>query len=155
MQEFEFDAVLKEGNRGGVFVDFPWPVFESFGTRGQVRVCATIDGQLFRLALAPMGGEFHAMGLRREIREAIGKKIGDTVHIMITRDTEPRTVEIPEDVRHAFEQNPGTSEAFNKLSFTHQKEHINAIKEARKPETRTKRIAGMMAKLMKGDNSAR
>lgn len=145
MEIFEFDAVLKAGIRGGVYVDFPYSVFENFGTRGQIRVYGTIEGQPFRLALAPMGNEFHALGIRKEITETIRKKVGDLVHVVLMEDKEPRIVEIPQDVKEAFDLNPGTEDLFRRYSFTHQKEYISTIIEAKKKETREKRIAQMIS----------
>ncbi len=55
------------------------------------------------------------------------------------KDTEKRTVEAPPDLVAALEKS-GLREAFSKLSYTHQKEHVNSITEAKREETRARRI---------------
>lgn len=140
MSKQKFDAILEEGIRGGVWVFIPFNVQETYGTRGQVKVKATIDGVPYRGSIAPMGGGKHILGVKKEIREAIGKTIGDTVHIVMEQDTKPRIVAIPEDFQQALENNPSAKKTFEKFAYTHRKEYVQWIESAKKPETRQRRI---------------
>lgn len=56
-----------------------------------------------------------------------------------------RTVQLPPDALAAARKHPGVEAAFNALSFTHKKEHVQAIVEAKKEETRARRIEKMIA----------
>ena len=136
----EFDAELQDFGDGGYGIYVPFDVYTVYGTRTLVRVRGTLDGHPYRLALAPMGGGQHVMGVRREIREQIGKPNGGTVHVTMELDTEPRAVEIPTDFQQALDADPALANAFSRLSYSHQREHVNAILEAKKPETRARRI---------------
>lgn len=62
-------------------------------------------------------------------------------------DRKNRTVEIPQDLREALES-AGLLETFEKLAFTHRKEHVLAVQEAKRPETRANRIGKTIQMLM-------
>jgi len=64
----------------------------------QVWIKGTVDGYKFRGSLTPMGSGKHVLDFRKEIRDAIGKTHGDTVHIVLDIDTEERIVDIPADL---------------------------------------------------------
>ena len=93
MSKQNFDAVLErpEGHKEAAFVTIPFDVEEVFGTRGRVPIKALIDGEPYRGSLAPMGG-CHCLGVLKAIRNKLGKKHGETVHVELERDTEERTI---------------------------------------------------------------
>lgn len=80
------------------------------------------------------------LGITQEVRKAIGKNPGDTVHIVIEEETEERMVEVPDDFMELMKNEAGMLEFFSKLSFTHRKEYVRWIVEAKKEETRKKRL---------------
>jgi uncharacterized protein YdeI (YjbR/CyaY-like superfamily) len=88
-----------------------------------------------------MGTDCHVLGIRKDIREQAGKSFGDEVTITLEPDTEPRVVEVPVELQKAFKSEKDAKANFEKLSFTHQKEYVNWINEARRAETRQNRIA--------------
>lgn len=137
--EYEFDAVIQEGRKGGAWIEFPYDVKAEFGTGGQVKVKATFDGIPYRGSLAPMGGGKHVLGMLKEIREALNKQIGDTVRVALSRDTEERVLELPEELQAAFREHPAAKAAFDKLSPSRQREQARSVAEAKKPETRMER----------------
>ena len=122
------------------WITIPFDVPDVFGTRSRVPVCGTINGFPFRGSLAPMGG-CHLLGINKELRTAANAKAGDTVEIVLERDTAPRVIEAPPDLAKALKANQAAQAAWEKLSYTHRKEHVKAIEEAKKPETRRRRIA--------------
>lgn len=139
-RRYEFDTVIKKHptlNSG--FIEFPYDVRKEF-SKGRVRVKAVIDGALYRGSLVKMGGECHWIGVTQELRKKINKNPGDKVHVIIEEDTEERTVEIPYDLAGALNEDPKLLEYFNNLSFTHRKEYVSWIVEAKKDETRKKRV---------------
>jgi uncharacterized protein YdeI (YjbR/CyaY-like superfamily) len=69
------------------------------------------------------------------------------VEVTVEEDTVPRQAEIPEDLMQALEENPEAKEAFGKLAYTHQKEYVNAILEAKREKTRKARISRTIAAL--------
>lgn len=146
---YAFDAVLKavEGNQA-MSVDFPYDVFELFGVRGQVKVKVTYDGVPYRGSMVKMGGDCHWLLVRKDIRKLIGKNPGDTVHVTVQRDTEERIVEVPEDLQALFEQHPEAKAYYDTLSYTHRKEYVQWINEAKRPETRQNRLQKTIEMLM-------
>jgi hypothetical protein len=141
MKIYEFDAVIqKHPDLDAAFIVFPYDVEQGFGTKGQVKVLATFDGYEYRGSLAKMGYPVHRLGLTKEVRNAIGKNAGDSVHVTVKKDEAPRIVEIPDDFGNLLNQNPEVEAYFEGLSFTHRKEYVRWIVEAKKQETREKRL---------------
>jgi uncharacterized protein YdeI (YjbR/CyaY-like superfamily) len=96
-----------------------------------------------------MGEPCHILIILKEIRERIGKSFGDEVEINLEEDTLPREVEVPADLQAAFERNPVALAAFNKLAYTHRREYVNAILEAKRQETRLRRVEQTVQMLTK------
>lgn len=103
-------------------------------------VTVTIDGHTERLRVARMGGA-NLIGLRKEVRVAFGVEAGDTVTATIALDTAERTVDVPPELAAALDANPAARDAFEKLPYTHRREHAQAIADAKKPETKARRVA--------------
>lgn len=136
--------ILQHEDMDAGFIAVPDEIANQLGAKHRTKVKAKFEGVEYRGSLARMKSECLLLGVRKEIRNQIGKQFGDIVNVEIELDTEPRIVEIPEDVLAVFIELPAVKEKFHKLSYTHQKEHINAINEAKKIETRTKRILKMI-----------
>lgn len=140
MKKYKFSAeIMAKGN--GTFVYFPYDVKKEFGTKGQIKVKAKFNGFEYCGSLAPMGMEFHLLGIRKEIRDTIKKDIGDIIEVIVEQDLEPRIVEVPKDFKLALDNNNSAKEIFEKFAYTHRKEYVRWIEEAKKEETRNKRIA--------------
>ena len=133
-----FAAALLEGDRGGVFVAVPLDVPAVLGFR-RVPVVATFDGMEYRGSVVRMGGEW-IIGVRKEIRERIGRRVGDVIQVTLRRDDVPREVEIPDDLLAALSGVPAAKQRFMTMSYTHKREHIEYITEAKKADTRARRI---------------
>jgi uncharacterized protein YdeI (YjbR/CyaY-like superfamily) len=67
--------------------------------------------------------------------------------VTVELDNEPRVVEVPADFAAALAAEPGLRERFDALSFSHQREHVEAITSAKAEATRTRRIAKSLDKL--------
>ncbi len=139
-KQYKFTAELKEGKRGGVGIQIPFNVEKEFGTKGQVKVKATFDGKPYRGSIAPLGEGVHFIGVYKSIRKAIGKTSGDKVKVTIEKDTEPRTVDVPGDFQNELNKNQKAKEIFNNFAYTHKKEYVRWIEEAKKQETRKRRL---------------
>jgi len=122
-------------------VYLPFDVFEAFGTRARLAVKGAINGFPFRSSIFPMGGGKFYMVVNREMREGSKVKAGDTVEFVMEKDDDPRVIATPPDLLKALNSRKSAKAAWDKMSYTHRKEHISAIEEAKKPETRARRIA--------------
>ena len=120
------------------YVPVPFDPKDVFGKlRAPVRV--TLNGYSYHSTIASMGG-IVAIPLRRSNREAAGLDGSETLDVEIALDTEKRVITPPRDFASALKAAPPAWERWKELSFSHQREYVEAIQEARKPETRTKRI---------------
>ncbi len=143
-----FDAVIEPANRGGAVVSIPFDVKEVFGS-GRPKVRALIDGHEYRGSLVKMGGRY-ILGIRKDIRAAIGKDVGDSVHVETQLDTAPRTVDVPPELRAALAEAADASERYDGLSFTHRREFAQWVAEAVKEETRLRRARKAVEMIREG-----
>ena len=113
-------------------------------------VLATVNGYSWRTTVTRMGGEF-LLGLNRSVREGAGVEPGDTVEVELALDTAPREVELPDALVTALAGNPAARAAFDALAFTHRKEYARWIAEAKRDETRERRVAKALEMLAAGE----
>ena len=147
-----FEAVLERTQEGmdAAYVEVPFNVEKLYGSKGQVKILATFDGHPYRGVLANMGTGCHILGVRKDIRLAIGKKIGEKINVTIERDTLERIVEVPDELQRLLTKNPKAKSFYESLSFTNRKEYAQWISSAKRPETKTKRLAETLTRLLKG-----
>jgi hypothetical protein len=129
-------TIVREGATCFIPVPFdPKPLF------GKVRapVKVTLNGYTFRSTIAPMG-EVVCIPLRKSNREAAGLEGTETLEVRLDLDTEKREVEPPADFVKALKAAPPAWDRWGEMSFTHQREHVEALADAKKPETRTRRM---------------
>lgn len=148
----QFKAVIKQnGEMNAAFVEFPFSTEEIFGKKDQVKIKAVFDDKVeYRGSLAKMKSDCHILGLTQEIRNKLGKTFGDEVSVYLLEDKEEKVVEIAEDVALVFNENPEAKVLFDKMSYTHRKEYIRWIEEAKKPETRENRKLKMIQMILEG-----
>ena len=143
-----FTAVIQNAGGGGAFVEVPFDVEEAFGSK-KPKVKALIEGVPYRGTLVRMGTECHLLLVLKSIREQIGRTFGDEIKVTVEADAEERVVAVPAELKRAFKSEKEAKAAFEKLSYTHQKEYAAWITEAKKEETRQKRIAKTIEMLKK------
>lgn len=114
----------------------PWQVVFDAGYRGQTSVAIDSDWTGLRVTNAPRKKPSKA-GLPMEQRETTGI------------DYVQRTVTLPGDAAAVMERHKGLTEFFYSMSFSHKREYIEAIAEAKKPETRARRIEKMAEMVLK------
>ncbi|MBL1221734.1 DUF1905 domain-containing protein [Chryseobacterium sp. L7] len=148
----EFTGIIKQnGDMNAAFVEFPFSTEELFNKKGQVKIKATFDQKVeYRGSLAKMKSACHILGLTQEVRKQLGKNFGDEVFVSLIEDKEERTVEIAEDVALVFNENPEAKKLFEAMSYTHRKEYIRWIEEAKKSETRENRKIKMIEMILNG-----
>ena len=149
MKKYKFNARIEATSSGGAYVLFPFDTETEFATRGQVPVKVSFDGVTYSGSLVKYGHPQHMMPILKDIREKIGKQPGDTVEVVLKRDESVRTVEVPPEFAKLMKKE-GVLAAFEKLSYTHRKEYCRWIIEAKKEETRLKRLEKAIDLLKKG-----
>ncbi len=128
---------------------FPYDVEEEFGTQGRVPVKATFDGTPYTGSLVKYGQPEHMIGVLKAVRQRIGKGVGDAVEVVLSKDEAERTIDTPNDLKSMLKKE-GLMAAFEELSYTHQKEYVRWIEEAKKEETRQRRLAKCVEMLKAG-----
>jgi hypothetical protein len=147
-----FSAVIQNASGasgGGAFVEVPFDVEAAFGSK-RPKVKAMIEGIPYRGTLTRMNTDCHILGILKEIREQVGKTFGDEVTITIEPDTEPRVIEVPAVLEKLFDTEKEAKAFFEKLSYTHQREYVSWINEAKREETRQNRIVRTIEMLKQG-----
>jgi hypothetical protein len=142
MAKIRFKAKLQSSGRGGGghLVAIPVEVLDRLGGAGRIPVNASFNGIPYRGSIANMGAG-PCLGVLKSIIAEAGLTVGDTLVVEVERDAEERTVEVPPDLARALAKNRAARQAWDALSYTNKKEHARAIAEAKKPETRTRRLA--------------
>jgi Bacteriocin-protection, YdeI or OmpD-Associated/Domain of unknown function (DUF1905) len=131
-------TIVRDGSM--CFIRVPFDPKALFGkVRAPVKV--TVNGYTYRSTIASMGNG-PCIPLRRSNREAAGLDGTETLPVTLTLDTQTRTVTAPADLVKALKAARGAWDKWRQLSYSHQREYAEAITEAKKPETRAKRIAG-------------
>jgi hypothetical protein len=129
-------TLWREGNLCAIRV--PFDPKEVFGkVRAPVKV--TLTGYTYRSTISSMGGEI-LIPVRKSHRDAAGLTGHETLNVTLELDDEKRDVKPPADLVKALKAVPRGWSAWRSLSYTHQREHVEAIEGAKKPETRTRRI---------------
>ena len=144
-QIFEVE-LEKHENMEATGITIPFDVEKVFGAK-RVPVKVSINGVDHRSTIMRMGGKY-MMAVPKIFRDAAGIKAGELVEVTMEKDTEKRAVEVPKDLAEALKK-AGMTDVFAKMSFTHQKEYVNAVNDAKKVETRIRRIEKTIEMLRK------
>jgi bifunctional DNA-binding transcriptional regulator/antitoxin component of YhaV-PrlF toxin-antitoxin module len=119
-------------------ITIPFDVEEVFGAK-RVPVKATINGEVYRGSIVRMGGKY-LLGIPKAFRQRAGLVAGENIVVTIERDEEERKVEVPKDLAQELRKDPSLNEAWKKLSYTIRKEQARGLEDAKKPETRARRL---------------
>ncbi len=119
-------------------ITIPFDVEAVFGSK-RVPVKAEINGAVYRGSIFRMGGNY-MLGIPKAFREEAGIVAGDNIVVTLEKDVEERVVNVPDDLAAELSK-AGLRGVFDAMSYTHRKEHVRAIEEAKAPETRSRRIA--------------
>jgi hypothetical protein len=150
LRDFEAVLVRPEGTGTWTYLVVPFDTGKEFGTKSQVRVKGTVDGQPYRSTLLPTGDGGHFLVVKNEIRKAIVKEAGETVNVTIEPDAEPRSVSTPKDLLMALEGDATAWSAFQKMAYSHQRAYVDWIEQAKRQETREDRIRKALVMISRG-----
>ena len=142
-----FKATLEPVPHGGQFVVVPAKTAAAAGLKYGARVRGTVNGAPYRSSLMKYSGVFH-MGVHKATLAEAGSKSGDRVAVTIELDDQPLPTDVlPDDLAKAITATAATRAAWTELSPAHKREHVKRVIEAKKPETRARRIAATVAAL--------
>lgn len=122
-----------------LFFEVPFDVKQEFG-KARPPVKVSVNGHTYRSTVSVYGGRYY-VPVRRERREEAGLKAGDIIDVTLAPDTQRRSVTPPADLMAALKKNAAARQRWNALSYTCKKEHTDAILQAKRPETRARRVA--------------
>lgn len=142
-----FKTVLhKDDSLNATGIEVPADVITALNKGKKPPVKVTVNGFTYQSTVAVMGGAY-MIPLSQERRAAAGVEAGEEIEVTLELDTEPRTVEVPDDLAAALAAKPGARQAFDKLSYSARKEHVRQVESAKAAETRTRRITNIVEKL--------
>jgi hypothetical protein len=133
-------TVLKDQTVNATGLPVPDEVVAALGKGRNPKVIVNLNGYVYHGMVQTSNGQF-MLSLSAEKREAAGLKPGDQAQVTLELDTEPRTVEVPEDLRAALSGKEGAMAAFEALSYSKRKEFVRQVEEAKTQETRDRRIS--------------
>lgn len=145
----KFRASIQLHGKTATGIEVPPEVVEGLGSHKQPPVRVTLNDFTYRTTIAPMGGVF-MIPLSADVRAASGAAAGDEVDIEIVLDTEPREVDIPEDLAAELARDTPASEFFRGLSYSNKRRIVLGIEGAKTAETRQRRIDNAIVKLGEG-----
>ncbi len=141
-----FRAILEADDESAfTYIKIPFDVRTVFGkARPLVRV--TVNGYAYRSTLAPYGSEYY-LPVNQAVRSGARVQVGDRVTVLLESDEAPRPIKTPTDLARALKASPPAQTRWKELSFTHQKEYVAAIEDAKRPATRARRIEQAVERL--------
>jgi hypothetical protein len=147
-----FRATVELGGKTATGLQIPNDIVAALASGKRPAVCIVIGGHTYRTTVASRGGRF-LVPLSAENRAAAGVTAGEDVVVDIEVDTTPREVSVPPDLADALARDSTAQRFFDDLSYTHRKEWVRWIEEAKKRETRRARIAKAMTALRAGQRT--
>jgi len=140
-----FSTIAQPDPDGVLFIEVPARVVAALGDKKRIPVNVSINGVRYRSTIAVYGGKFY-LPTRKEIRDAAKLAPGKRAQVTLEADTAARTVAVPSDLARAM-TSAKLRPAFEALSFTRRREHVESVTAAKRPETRVARIAKVVASL--------
>jgi hypothetical protein len=144
-----FRTTVLQAGKTATGLRVPDALVEALGSGKRPKVVVTVAGYRYRTTVAPMGGQY-LVPLSAEHRTAAGVAAGDEVEVDIELDQAPRVVELPDDLAAELGRDAQASRYFHGLAYSHRKEWVRWICEAKRPETRRIRLDKTMAALRAG-----
>ncbi len=149
-----FTAELtKDDEVEGYGIELPFDPKAVFG-RVRTPVKVTLNGYTYPSTIFSMGGCYW-VPVARVAREGAGVGPGEKIRVEIAEDDEPREVKAPADLARLLKADAKLKTAWERLSFSHKREHASALEEAKKPETRARRLEKLVLALRAPGKKAR
>lgn len=141
MAKTRFKAEIRPSGRGGGghLVEVPDEIVVALGGKGRIPVAASFNGVPYRGSIVKMGGVM-MLGVTKAIMTKAGVGPGDVLDVVVENDDAPREVETPPELAKALRKNKTAAAGWVKLSYSHRREYVGFIVEAKKEETRARRV---------------
>ena len=146
-----FTVTLERVGKTATMFRVPFDLEDAFGKR-RPPVLVTVRGHTWRTTPGVYDGVGHIV-VNRSVKAATGVDAPERVRVTMALDTRPRTVQVPRDLADALADDAVAKAAFGALSFTHKCEYVEWVEEAKRPETRARRIAGAVDKVKQGETA--
>lgn len=140
-----FHTVILQTGKSTTGIQVPEEIIEKLGSSKRPLVRVTLNNYTYRSAVAVMDGNY-MISLSSAHRKAAGVQGGDEMDITLELDREPRTVEIPSDLKNALVE-AHALDAFENSAPSMKKEYVRQVEEAKAQATRERRIAKIVDKL--------
>jgi bifunctional DNA-binding transcriptional regulator/antitoxin component of YhaV-PrlF toxin-antitoxin module len=137
--------LMKSGDSEATWIELPFDVEEVFGAK-RAKVKVWINGAEYRGSAVRMGSECYMVGVPKVFRDAAGIKAGDSLEVTLERDDDPRIVTLTDDLAQAIDK-AGVRGAWDKLSYTHQKENARDVAGTKGAEIRAKKVQKIVTML--------
>jgi hypothetical protein len=143
----KFKARLTSRGPGGAwtFLEIPFSVQKTFGSKARVAVTGTMNGFAFQNSLLPQGDGTLAMAVNKALQAGAKAGAGDLVSISMELDRSERVVVVPAELKRALTSCPPATAAFDALSYSHRKEFADWVADAKRAETRQSRAEKSIA----------
>ncbi|MCC6435618.1 MAG: YdeI/OmpD-associated family protein [Acidimicrobiales bacterium] len=148
-ETLRFTATLEPRGPAGAFLLSDAQVAALGNGKKAFPVIVTVNGTTVPLRLARMGGE-NLIGLAKAARQTAAVELGRTYAIEVTADGGERTVEVPDDLAAALRSDPVVAAAFDAMAYSHRKEYVRWVNEAKREQTRADRITKTVEMVREG-----
>ena len=149
--EKRFTVTLERVGKTATMFRVPFDLGQAFGC-GRPPVLVTIKGHTWRTTPGVYDGVGHVV-VNRSVKAATGVDAPERVQVTMELDTKPRTMQVPNDLAAALADDASAKAAFGALSFTHKREYVEWVEDAKRPQTRARRIAGTVDKVKQGETA--
>jgi bacteriocin resistance YdeI/OmpD-like protein/uncharacterized protein DUF1905 len=144
-----FRTTILSAGKTAAGIEVPPEVVEALGSGRKPPVKVTINGYTYRSSVATVSGAF-MIGVSNEVRRAAGVAAGEEVDVELELDTEPRVVQVPDDLAEALDADAAARSAFDRLTYSNKRRIVMLVDDAKTPETRQRRIDKSIADLRAG-----
>jgi hypothetical protein len=145
MKQFKARLASRGPGAAWTFLEIPFNVEKTFGSKARVPVAGTMNGFAFRNSLLPQGDGTHAMAVSKALQTGAKARAGDLVSVSIEVDRAERTVVVPSELKKRLASHPQARTVFDSLSYSHRKEFAEWVGSAKQPETRERRAEKSIA----------
>lgn len=140
-------TIQGSGTKAGIEV--PEDIVNALGAGRRPPVIVTLNGQSYRSSIAVMGGR-NMVGVSAANRELTGTSAGDTVEVDLALDTQPRVIDVPDDLAAALDAEPQAKAFYATLNYSSQRRYVEPIADAKTADTRARRIGKVVTDLKAG-----
>jgi hypothetical protein len=138
MTEHTFDTMVEQTGRTATSFEVPLDLRELFGS-AHPPIKVTINSHTYRATPAVYGGRYY-VSLSKTNRDAAHVTAGEPIKVTIQEDSDPRKIEAPPDLAAALDDDDEASDTWDRLSYSHRRDYVEWLSDAKRDETREKRI---------------